>query len=330
MEENTGIAERTLKRGLRWAGSYRPASAKSKADGELLPAGWSGAGALVAWLAGRRFPVACRSAFPLLAPSRLWSGLFGLLGLLLAGGLPFAAQAQPGATAVPPLRPAAAPSPDAAPLSEAMTRRTQACTVCHGQSGRATNDGYYPRIAGKPAGYLYNQLVHFRDGRRTYPLMGYLLAPLSDAYLLEIAAHFAAQQPPYPPPPRVEVSASVLARGEALVLKGERSKKVPACVACHGERLTGVAPNIPGLLGLPRDYLNAQFGAWREGKRQAAQPDCMAQIAQRLSVEDISAASAWLATRTVPDDPTPVAQAADFRLPLECGSVALPDPARRP
>jgi hypothetical protein len=26
-------------------------------------------------------------------------------------------------------------------------------------------DGYYPRIAGKPAGYLYNQLLNFRDGR---------------------------------------------------------------------------------------------------------------------------------------------------------------------
>lgn len=25
--------------------------------------------------------------------------------------------------------------------------------------------------------------------------------------------------------------------------------------------MTGVAPNIPGLLGLPRDYLNAQLGA---------------------------------------------------------------------
>lgn len=211
-----------------------------------------------------------------------------------------------------------------------MTQRTQACTVCHGKSGRATNDGYYPRIAGKPAGYLYNQLIHFRDGRRSYPLMSYLLTPLSDAYLLEIAEHFAAQQPPYPPPPQVDVSASVLRRGAALVLQGEPGKKVPACIACHGERLTGVAPNIPGLLGLPRDYLNAQFGAWKAGNRQAAQPDCMAQIAARLSVADISAASAWLATRPVPTDPAPMAQPANFHLPLACGSVALPALTEQP
>jgi cytochrome c553 len=30
------------------------------------------------------------------------------------------------------------------------------------------------RIAGKPAGYLYNQLLNFRDGRRNYPLMTYI------------------------------------------------------------------------------------------------------------------------------------------------------------
>ncbi len=40
--------------------------------------------------------------------------------------------------------------------------------------------------------------------------------------------------------------------------------------------MTGRAPFIPGLLGLPRDYLNAQLGAWRNGQRHASPPDCMA------------------------------------------------------
>ena len=43
-----------------------------------------------------------------------------------------------------------------------------------------------------------------------------------------------------------------------------------------------MAPAIPGLLGLPRDYLNSQFGAWRIGQRQAQEPDCMAQVARQL------------------------------------------------
>ncbi|MFP5394310.1 MAG: c-type cytochrome, partial [Gammaproteobacteria bacterium] len=78
--------------------------------------------------------------------------------------------------------------------------------------------------------------------------------------------------------------------------------KVPACVACHGNGLTGVAPAIPGLAGLPRDYLNAQLGAWRNGSRRAHAPDCMATIAARLSVADVTAISSYIAAQPVPPE----------------------------
>ena len=84
-----------------------------------------------------------------------------------------------------------------------MARRMQACIPCHGREGRATAEGYFPRIAGKPAGYLFNQLVHFRDGRRVNAAMGYLVQHLSDDYLREIAEWFSRQELPYPPPAAV-------------------------------------------------------------------------------------------------------------------------------
>jgi hypothetical protein len=46
----------------------------------------------------------------------------------------------------------------------------------------------------------------------------------------------------------------------------------------------------------------------------------MAQVAARLSVEEISAASAWLASQPVPGDIAPVS-AASVKLPMSCGSV---------
>ena len=49
---------------------------------------------------------------------------------------------------------------------DTMAARVLACASCHGDKGQGTNDDYFPRLAGKPAGYLYNQLVAFRDGRR--------------------------------------------------------------------------------------------------------------------------------------------------------------------
>jgi len=66
-----------------------------------------------------------------------------------------------------------------APFENTMAQRTRACTACHGDQGRAGPDGYYLRIAGKSAGYLYNQLRNLRDGQRHYALMQGLLEPLS-------------------------------------------------------------------------------------------------------------------------------------------------------
>jgi cytochrome c553 len=218
----------------------------------------------------------------------------------------------------------------AAPAFEdTMAQRTLACSACHGKEGRAGPDGYYPRIAGKPAGYLYNQLLNFRDGRRHYGLMARLLDPLSDAYLLAIARHFASLDLPYPPPARAAVETAVLQRGEQLALHGDHRSRLPACVQCHGAALTGVVPNTPGLLGLPRDYLVAQLGAWRTGQRHAHAPDCMADIARRLEPEDLAAVTSWLASHPLPANPSP-ASALPAAPPIACGSAALPAGSPKP
>jgi len=219
---------------------------------------------------------------------------------------------------------AACVAPDAlaqASVPDTMGQRLQACTVCHGKEGRATRDGYFPRIAGKPAGYLYHQLVNFRDGRRRNAAMSHLLEHVSDDYLREIAEHFAALDLPYPPPRAEDRARPGQARGEALVRRGDEALRVPACVACHGAAMTGVLPAAPGLLGLPRDYLVAQLGAWRSGQRRAHAPDCMADIAQRLSADDISAVASWLAAQPLPADAKAVA-ASTAPAPMECGSAA--------
>lgn len=209
---------------------------------------------------------------------------------------------------------------DTGTVPDTIKQRLTACTACHGDQGRATNAGYYPRIAGKPAGYLYNQLHNFREGRRQYPMMTYLVDHLSDAYLLEIAQHFADQHPPYPAPQPFDLSSATRERGETLVNKGDPGKKIPACIACHGSAMTGVLPATPGLLGLPRDYLVGQIGAWKNGARHAVAPDCMAQVVQRLSAEDIGAVAAWLAAQPVPVGAVAVAPTS-VKLPLACGSV---------
>lgn len=201
-----------------------------------------------------------------------------------------------------------------------METRVMACTACHGKEGRATPHGYFPRIAGKPAVYLANQLRNFKDGRRSYPLMGDLLVHLSDGYLQDMAVHFAALDLPYPPPPPPSEPPAVLAQGRQLVFHGDPSRGLPACVQCHGGAMTGVQPAIPGLLGLSRDYLNSQLGAWKTGQRRAQSPDCMAQIAKALSPAEVTAVAAWLAAQPLPAVPKP-ADRLPAPLPTACGGV---------
>jgi cytochrome c553 len=208
------------------------------------------------------------------------------------------------------VKPASAP--------DTLAQRVIACTNCHAKGDNP--DPYFPRISGKPAGYLYNQLINFREGRRQFPIMTYMVEYLPDAYLKEIADYFSAQHLPPPPVQNANVSAAVLERGRVLVLEGDAALKVPACIACHGERLTGVKPAIAGLAGLPRDYINAQFGSWRNKTRRAHAPDCMGVIANRLSLADVNAVSSWIAQRPLPADLTP-ADAVARPLPIACGSA---------
>jgi cytochrome c553 len=114
------------------------------------------------------------------------------------------------------------------------------------------------------------------------------------------------------------LSADALTRGEELVTHGDPARKIPACSACHGSQLTGVQPDIPGLVGLPYDYISSQLGSWRTKTRATVAPDCMSEIANRLSESDISAVSAWLANRELPAD-MHAQPAGSVTPPLHCG-----------
>jgi len=201
----------------------------------------------------------------------------------------------------------------------AIQDRVVPCATCHGKQGHSQADEYFPSIAGKPAGYLQQQMFNFRDGRRRHTIMQRMFAYLSDDYLLAMAQYYASQ-PMAVAEPRTIGSEQTLAQGRAIVERGDPSRGVPACQGCHGESLTGAQPSIPGLVGLPVEYLQAQLGAWRSGVRKARDPDCMAEIATKLSDAELQAATAWIASRPTLASYRPSERAPD-PLPLRCGGV---------
>ena len=222
--------------------------------------------------------------------------------------------------ATAPLRAGAQPAQTPAKVPDTLEQRVLACAICHGDKGEGLRKNeYYPRLAGKPKEYLYNQLINFRDKRREFPIMNYMVAYLSDNFLLDIADYYSKLQPPFPAPV-TRAKADELARGGKLVNEGDPARKLPACTGCHGQALTGLEPAIPGLLGLYPPYIVSQLGGWRDNKRHAMAPDCMHDVAQQLTPEDIGAITAWLVAQPVPADPRP-APAGSLKLPLECGGL---------
>jgi mono/diheme cytochrome c family protein len=139
-----------------------------------------------------------------------------------------------------------------------------------------------------------------------------------------MAEHFAALDLPYPRPEPAALNDEQSRRARELIEKGDAARGVPACVECHGANLAGVEPAIPSILGLPRQYMNAQFGGWRSGKLRSVAPDCMAEVARRLAPDDVPVLTAWLASQPVP--PKMKAASGARKLPLECG-VEKPRPA---
>jgi cytochrome c553 len=141
-----------------------------------------------------------------------------------------------------------------------------------------------------------------------------------------MAQYFSSLKLPYPAPAQTasRMAPALLARGQQLALRGDAARQVPACVQCHGERLTGLQPHVPGLLGLPLDYLSAQLGAWQTHQRQALAPDCMAQVVERMASQDLIAVATWLSIQPLPADSTPAAtlalRASGHALP-RCGSA---------
>ena len=204
-----------------------------------------------------------------------------------------------------------------APLKapDTMAERVRGCTAAMASTASTDND-YFPRLAGKPAEYLYNQLVNFRDGRRKYPPMNYLLTYLNDDYLREMAEHFG--RTPAVPGAGEADAAGRDARARQAARHARRPVPQAAGLRLPRRDADRHAAGDPGRLGLHADYLSAQIGAWRSGNRHAKAPDCMHEVASKLSDEDVTAVTA-LARATGARQPVP-APARSMKTPLACGS----------
>lgn len=177
------------------------------------------------------------------------------------------------------------------------------CVACHQADGSGSNQPggeSWPRLAGLDVDYLARQLHDFKEGRRPSAAMAPFASMLDAQQIADVAAYYSNM--PVTSAEGGDVDAALLARGEQLALRGDWDAYIVSCKSCHGPRNEGVGAVFPGIASQHAGYIEAQLYAWQAGDRSNDPQNLMGAVARRLSVEDIRAVSAWLASQSVKSD----------------------------
>ena len=202
-----------------------------------------------------------------------------LLSLLLATG---AVQAQDKAAAQP-------------DLAKAKQTAEQVCGACHGTDGNSQIP-VNPKLAGQHAEYLNKQLRNFKSeggkpAERANPIMGGMVAALSEDDMKGLATYFAGQQLK----PESAKNKASIELGQKLWRAGDIKRGIPACAACHGPAGAGLPAQYPRLSGQFADYTEAQLKAFRAGERANDPAKMMRTIALKMTDPEIKAVADFAA-----------------------------------
>ncbi|WP_207539868.1 c-type cytochrome [Sabulicella rubraurantiaca] len=163
------------------------------------------------------------------------------------------------------------------------------CASCHGMDGRGVGAAQFPRLDGQHPSYLLKQLNDYAGEARRNEIMTPIAQALSEADRQAVAAWYGAQRfgeaTTDPRPSEL---------GERLVMQGDQSRGLQACVNCHGPEAAGLPPLFPRISGQHAEYAQAQFQAWREGARRNDVAGVMREISGRLSEAESAEISAYL------------------------------------
>ena len=169
------------------------------------------------------------------------------------------------------------------------------CVACHGADGNSPASAN-PNLAGQHPDYIYKQLSNFKaaEGKpalRNNPIMGGMVAALSDEDMRNLAAYFGEQKLK----PQEAKDEKLVAQGQKLWRAGDVKKGIPACAGCHGAAGAGLPAQFPRLAGQWAEYTENQLKTFRSGERGNDPEKMMRTIAAKLSDVEIKAVSEYAA-----------------------------------
>jgi cytochrome c553 len=171
----------------------------------------------------------------------------------------------------------------------------QVCAACHAADGNSAAPAN-PKLAGQIPEYLHKQLANFKaqggkKAERIDPIMGGMVAGLSDGDMRNVAAYYAAQKLQ----PAKAASKELAAAGQKLWRGGNAATGVPACAGCHGPDGAGIPSQYPRLSGQYAAYVETQLKQFRAGARANDPNSMMRGVAARMSDQEIKAAAEYAA-----------------------------------
>ena len=167
------------------------------------------------------------------------------------------------------------------------------CAGCHGQHGEG--NAAYPRIAGLDAAYLEATLDAFASGRRQSGMMQPIAAALDEGQRQRLSLHFAGTAAETALVS--DLDSAAVARGRQLALRGDGTRRIPACVGCHGPERGDRNRMYPEIAGQHPAYLALQLQLFARGGRGGTRyAHVMERAAAGLEPDEIRDLAAYYAS----------------------------------
>lgn len=170
-----------------------------------------------------------------------------------------------------------------------------ACNRCHDTNDAQLTSPYVPRLGGQDKAYLKRALHEYRNDLRQSGFMEPVAVELDDEHINSLADYYASLTIPDSNPTQRLTSAR-LPPGRQLAEQGDRSRKIPACLSCHGAEKR---MDYPRLAGQSEQYLRQQLQILKQGGRaKTPHGAIMTTIAKRLTEKQAGAAAAFFASKS--------------------------------
>jgi len=167
-----------------------------------------------------------------------------------------------------------------------------ACDRCHDTSHAPPTSPYVPSLGGQDKAYLQRALHEYRRDLRQSGFMEPIAVELDDEDINNLADYYASLKVLAGKPAR-SLSSEGAGLGRQLAEHGDLSRKIPACLSCHG---ANKRPDYPRLDGQSEQYLRQQLQVLQRGVRaKTPHGAIMTTIAKRLTESQAKAVAAFFA-----------------------------------